>query len=380
MIEKQLSYILVALTILPNLFGVILGLLGVTVPISLLGLIVAIIVALNIKVIPTLQSKCSKNVFGLLLLFLLYFMSTYLYTCSKTASVEKLWNIAYLLLSPLIIIWYAYRKKHNDVKVEASFVSFLGKYSNLILFFLGLLMVLGFTVNSKESEDRHCIIGMIDSIWCSRYTGFIAIIPILKIFQKKWCKWDIIAIISALYIMMKSGSRGPILALLVSICYFVFPKVKLKYKIYLCVFSALIVCIFLFFSERSMSGSSESSDLERIALIQGVLDAKFDIFWGVGVGGYNVFLTGEDSLYYPHNLFLEAYIEAGVLAIIFLTGIIICAFRRRMYTYFTCFTIYFFINSMLSGDITGNNYLIIFIGVLLLSRRYNIRKKDCICI
>lgn len=121
------------------------------------------------------------------------------------------------------------------------------------------------------------------------------------------------------------------------------------------------------FSARVQSGGDSASNIQRMILISQAFAAKFDLWKGNGIGSYNFVATGVDELYYPHNLFIETILETGLIGLIILLLSLKIVFPQKSYFLLICF-IYFFINSMFSGDISGNNYLFTFIAICIFYR------------
>lgn len=121
------------------------------------------------------------------------------------------------------------------------------------------------------------------------------------------------------------------------------------------------------FSARVQSGGDSASNIQRMILISQAFAAKFDLWKGNGIGSYNFVATGVDELYYPHNLFIETILETGLIGLIILLLSLKIVFPQKSHFLLICF-IYFFINSMFSGDISGNNYLFTFIAICIFYR------------
>ena len=163
-------------------------------------------------------------------------------------------------------------------------------------------------------------------------------------------------ILCALFVMIKSGSRGPIFSMLIVVALYLLPQMKRGYKVLTIATVFIIYFAFVHLSTRMASDSAEYSNLERLELINAVFESKFNIIRGVGIGGFGMFVRGEDIYLYPHNMIIETYIETGLVGGFFLMAILFNLFKRgyRNSVWFMyCF--YFFVNAMVSGDIAANN-------------------------
>ena len=364
-----IANIIICLTVLPNVFSVLLGLFGIKSYVSLYAYAISVIFLIK------LSHPHRLRFFASLFLYLFWFYCSYSYTISKVASTEKLMNVSYMILIPLIIVTFAYSFCYNPKGVEDAFIKLISKWSNYILLILALMLIVGITEKGDSFEERETIIGFRNPIWCSRFAGFLIIPTLLNIFNRKYKKLDFSGCIAAAYIMIVSGSRAPILSIIMVLLLTIFPNVKMKYKLLMCLLFLIIVESFLLFSTRYSSGSADYSDVGRLELINGVLEAQFNIFSGVGIGGYNLYITGFDTLFYPHNVFLETYIEVGVIGLLLFVSMLYSVYRSRHgYKYLYAYFLFFFFNSLFSGDISSNNLLFIFSALLFLSNKNRMRK------
>jgi O-antigen ligase len=93
--------------------------------------------------------------------------------------------------------------------------------------------------------------------------------------------------------------------------------------------------------------------------------------WGVGLGGYGRAGYGADEDIYPHNLFLEAFAEAGVFGVTLFTLSIlltmIAALKLRRLSAMMYFSLFMFLvlNYSKSGGFVGARDLYMFMGVFL---------------
>jgi hypothetical protein len=230
--------------------------------------------------------------------------------------------------------------------------------------------------------------------------GFISGLFLLKPELSKIKKIMIFMIIFLFFIyMILTGSKGPIIALLISlIFYFLFNPYKKKIinnKYVLLVFIMLgflmvkylrlILSAFDFtFIENRTKGGSFSSRLElyEILLNDFYNSGVFNLLFGKGTGNYGFLFSGMDQAEYPHNMILEVLYENGIIGLIILLTIIfvllISFFKKKiikgkMYLFVIC--IYFLINSFMTADIAGNIFFFIF-GYFALSRNTRLSLND----
>jgi len=231
--------------------------------------------------------------------------------------------------------------------------------------------------------------------------GFISGLFLLKPELSKIKKIMIFVLIFLFFIyMILTASKGPIIALLISlIFYFLFnpykKKITINNKYVLLVFIMLgflmvkyfrlILSPFDFtFIENRTKGGSFSSRLElyEILLNDFYNSGVFNLLFGKGTGNYGFLYSGMDQAEYPHNMILEVLYENGIIGLIILLTIIfvllISFFKKKiikekMYLFVIC--IYFLINSFMTADISGNIFFFIF-GYFALSRNTRLSLND----
>jgi hypothetical protein len=99
------------------------------------------------------------------------------------------------------------------------------------------------------------------------------------------------------------------------------------------------------------------------------------LFMGVGLGGYGLAAYGIDVDSYPHNLFLEAFAEGGIIAfLLFSLSAFAVAFvgvkDRRGKTYLLLF-VFMLLNYIKSGGFIGARDLYMTMGVLVAYAAYS---------
>ncbi len=373
--ENTAVRVLICITILPSFLSVILALVGITSFISLIAYGTGLVLLVYLKG----QKKKVGKELNFLLLYLFFFVFSISYSISKQTSVDKALGMVYNIFFPIGLLMVTSKYSINWGNIENRFVNGIKKYSNFILIFFFFLMLLGFTEKGDDFEGRDTIIGMRNAIWCSRFVGFFVLAHIIVFVRKRKLNLiDLFALLSALFIMIKSGSRGPLLAILIVAFLIVFPQIKARYKIILIAIFGGIFEAFVLFSSRSfVSGGEDYSGLARIEMYNKVFDVESLSYIGTGIGSFSQFLGGDDILSYPHNLFLETYVEIGLIGLLIIVILLMKLYRiRDDKSSFSMFCLYFFVNAMVSGDINGNNYFFIFAAIMLLS--YEKRSRDVV--
>jgi len=119
-----------------------------------------------------------------------------------------------------------------------------------------------------------------------------------------------------------------------------------------------------------MTGGGDSA-LERVSMYTKALELMANVpqaLWGIGIGGFTVAYTGIDapSGEYPHNIFLEAGVELGVVGLTALVALVYWAFAAELDLAMTLLAAMVFVvgNSLVSGDLNDNRLLFAFVGVV----------------
>jgi len=177
--------------------------------------------------------------------------------------------------------------------------------------------------------------------------------------------------------MFWTESKGPLFAAVIT--YFIYLSIPLNPKrlaiiimagLSLVVMVAVIIAfedvlsevqVFdRYFQTLDFSGSSASSE-SRLYFLRGsmVLIAK-NMLFGVGLGGWGVAMYyPPDS--YPHNLLIEVFSEMGILigTVFLIPYVAFLRTRNRVSPYYFV-AIFFWLASMVSGDILDSRYILIF--------------------
>ena len=190
-------------------------------------------------------------------------------------------------------------------------------------------------------------------------------------------------------VVLVSGQRmaivGPVLTLIVTLLLAFGPKpVHIKRMlIVMAVVTIVVASTFSFLPQRSgqrierhFSGGFESFvDTQRGTLLLRSLEKGADYPFGLGLGG----VFNKLGFNYPHNLFVETFVEGGWLAAAFLCLLLLVvfvnSFFRMKYNDFGIYVILFgfltysFFYSMVAGDINGNRMVFALVSICLINHR-----------
>lgn len=195
-----------------------------------------------------------------------------------------------------------------------------------------------------------------------------------------------------LWAALIAGTRGPVLALILSIfLFFAFSVQNFKIdrfalrlsSIGLPIIVVLTVMARKFFATlvyrlEILITEVGPSGLTRLSLYQAALDlwAKSPI-WGNGTGQFGIAVLGQDVRNYPHNIILELGAENGLIGVLIFVLLIVVAFSKGFISLYNgrgiaktvarylivacCFTLF---NAMVSGDINDNRMLFSWLALM----------------
>lgn len=309
----------------------------------------------------------------IILIFYIVLIISYFYSSSYTYGSEKL---------QVIVSWgFLYILNLNGISRNPVF--FLKSlFVSCSLFLLLLLIKFGnpqdlvatvLTSGYRIGEETKDELISLNPIWIGRVLGLLILLTWI-LFKNRLILYSI-TIISSLFIFA-SGSRGVIIALFV-VFYLFIKDIRLKY---LFLIGFIIIGIFIFYlvdieneylTDRiSLSNKSSS---QRVDLITDNFYyfselRIFDLFFGYGLGSTGIILSGNDVRNYPHNIFVEVFSDTGIFGVLILSVLVYQPFRSFSFSNsifglkgFFLIYLFFFINSMFSGDLISNNILLLFL-------------------
>ncbi len=363
MIERSLifNHLFSWVILFPVIISFVFRMIGLPVPSYLFLIIITSLIIVSISNSVFTISKSWAKVF--LYLFFAWVLFSISYTPSIVASKEKFIAIVYNTLLPIFILeaFFLFAKKKNiDLKTLEPTVL---KYAFYLLFFVLIAYAL---FRQADVGNRQSIPGVDNAIWFSRFVGMLLLI-ILCLVKLKMnnLMLYLISIFIALIMLFGAGSRGPMLSVL--IVFFVkqsylIPRRKLI--LLLIVIASVIAFGFLFIGGYMFETNfySLSSRFDLIKLFQGI---DFDYLKGSGIGSYSVSFFGIDEIYYPHNVFLELFFENGLVGVFLFCILLYFFFKSFQPNIVNFLCLYYFLASLVSGDIPGNNnfFILLFLSI-----------------
>jgi len=142
------------------------------------------------------------------------------------------------------------------------------------------------------------------------------------------------------------------------------------------------VLLLVFASERLVEGRA-LSNLVRSRILDMALDAfRQRGAWGLGTGGFSQLFSIGDQRFYPHNIFLELYIENGLPGLVIWLGFLAAVAvrwtrwkkrpadpgsrtERILLRLVAAQFVFHMVNAQFSGDIFVNQWIWLWAGALV---------------
>ncbi|NQV16167.1 O-antigen ligase family protein [bacterium] len=308
------------------------------------------------------------------LLFSGLIVSGFFYTPNTDYAISKIYRYA-MFNSLAFMVPFIF---HNDQR------SLKKLYDNIFYVALGLVLLSSILIltSNKYSSTRFNMSGTVNPIWIARVIGVGILISLYKIqfYRDDMTKrmLYIVFIMMSLWIMVLTGSRAPLISVFISSVILVLYIVERSRKTkFLTAFGSLFLAISLLFmipteimvSKYSTIGSRVST-LQRFALWERALEVTgANLFLGKGTGGFQSLSGGFTK--YPHNIFLEASSELGLIGLIIMISFILRPLwktkeiinkQRAFGILIFCLWLFNLLNAQFSGDFTGNYLLWFCVG------------------
>ena len=234
---------------------------------------------------------------------------------------------------------------------------------------------MGFTESNDGSEARVYLVGIGNPIWFSRFVAdFLILIVFYMVYRKRVSYFYVLCLLLGFSLLISSGSRGPILSLLMSIGLLIYGMYPAKRK-WLWFMFLFIVVPLIPLVVKAVSEFNIYSLIARLEYIKRSIDFIVVNPLGYGFGSFGILVKGEEIRAYPHNIIFEIFVELGFLGLIVFLFLINRGFR----SYFSDnLFFYLFVASLLnaqfSGDLASNAYLFLF---LFLSINFSKARRSC---
>lgn len=228
-------------------------------------------------------------------------------------------------------------------------------------------------------ESRLSVLGL-NPIWLARIMaiGLLALL-VLREAGDVAIPGLVAAGLPLLAVLVLSGSRGPLLGLLIVVLIrgFLLGRVAARTRVALLAGVLLLLAVVVIASpealrERYLNPMRQDTSgvvrLRLFAVAQEIFTAL--PFAGVGTGGFSDLMKFGDHRFYPHNIFLEIGIENGIPGLIVLIAFLgvslrsAAAVRHRLWGRAALLGLLFALwNAQFSGDVMANEWIWLFAGL-----------------
>jgi len=343
-----------------------------------------------------------KNKYTLLYLgFGIILILSNLYTKSPRYGFSK--TVSFLVFNSFLffggIFIASNQKSQNNFLIILQWMIFI--YALIYVYFLKNLIGL----NWRQLASYHLRLSLEGNpISVGRIFSILCVVSICKLFTSVNIKRKLFYIfnfIIALIIVVATNSRGPLLALIITILsYFLFFthikkwKVALSFAFIVFVFSIILSILppsftsryKLFEGKEIHLSQKEASVFNTFKIRKNYVRQAIDylvnnpdkIVIGSGVGSFSFISANKDITLYPHNIFIEILLEIGIVGIILFSLIFLLTaydvilgkkyLDKENYDniiIWISLLILFFINAQFTGDIVINRPLWFFVGGII---------------
>jgi len=236
----------------------------------------------------------------------------------------------------------------------------------------------------------------ITTIWLARHMG-MGILLILALQAMGRIRWiPAVPVIGLMgWVAYATGSRGPLLALAAALMvWFALGggtveqemagrrRSPIIRRLAVLLMIAAPVLLLAFASERLVEGRA-MSNLVRSRILDMALDAfRQSGLWGLGTGGFSQLFSIGDQRFYPHNIFLELYLENGLPGLVIWLAFLAVLFgrwngwrrlqagrgslvERILLRLVAAQFVFHMVNAQFSGDIFVNQWIWLWAGALV---------------
>ncbi len=286
-------------------------------------------------------------------------------------------------------------KKHKDLIPLIKGVLVFG------FFFTGFSLLSYFGMEpffGRDIAGRFSTLGL-NTIWVARHLTYaiLAELFFIKLYMKEPFRnigkigFLTILIIVQLYLAFLTGSRGPLLSVIVALA-FIF-IISTRFRLFHLIILGLVLIIVLMvaiqflpadIADRLLSRDPSSQLTVHIRLVSNLKALSMfweNKIWGAGLGSFRIF-----DLRFPHNVFSETLAELGLIGFaifmsILLTGIsYLIKIRKKIDLSQFYFIIAVFITSLVNinfGEHIGSNFYLYFsFGLMYAARSLSLKGES----
>lgn len=369
--------LVVLLLLYPPGFAILFALIGLPLPTYLFCTVVGIVILLtstrfSLRIYPYANRQ---SLVAAALLLTIYVSAAY--TVSPVAWLEKVIFITYTIVVPLALLHAAYFFRPAAPGTLALLEASLYRHAVPILWVISLCLVL---LGKSNDNGRLTLPGIENTIWVSRFVGVLSVVVFCSAARRAWRQpLQMVTLALALFGMVLVGSRAPLLALMVVLVVYHYRHSGKSSALLVLALVAAVLVVAYFTIGGYVFDTGFYSLYDRLDIL-----SAFDGFsgfpvGGFGVGSFGIITTGIDYLFYPHNLMAEVFFEQGFLGLALLLVLVVIVVRDFQFDLRGYLLIYYFVNSLGSGDIPSNNdfFIMVFLCALPLAQgQYRRRLRE----
>ena len=289
--------------------------------------------------------------------------------------VEKYVNFILIILPLIFIVTNLF--KYKDVSV----------FFKILLLFITLLSVLG-AIKVGASIERLSVLGGGPIV----FARWMMIGVLILFFLKKTKMVDILLLLLFFFLALAAGSRGPVLALVLTFSIYIFLNFqRVIIRLFTTVFLILTILLLVDHgfsindfgkAERLVTKDSTSENV-RLKFAKRSLELVVAYPFGVGIGNWQDYCNKSKPFHllkhqYPHNLVFEVFAELGIIGgilflLLILKSLYLTYFRMtnisnsyEIYSLLFYLQIFLFVNSCFSGNLNDARFLFVVIAISLI--------------
>jgi hypothetical protein len=370
--------IVILFLLYPPVFSVLFSLLGVPLPTYLFCTMAGLMVALastrfSWRIYPFFNLQSLTLV---VLLAIIY--ASAVYTVSTGVWLDKVIFISYTIVVPVLVLYAAYFFRSRHSATLALLEQGMYRHAIALLWLVSLLLLL---LGRPNENGRMTLPGLENAIWVSRYVGVLAVVVLCSLCRRRWSHpFQLVSVLLALVDLLYVGSRAPLVALMLVLLVHQYRRSGKSSVLLMAAAVAILLALGYILIGGYVFETGFYSLYERLNILK--IFEGFATFpaGGYGVGSFGILTTGVDFLFYPHNLLAEVFFEQGFIGLAVLLALLVILARNFQFDIRGYLLLYFFLNSLGSGDIPGNNnfFILVFLCALPLAAGQQRRRPPAV--
>lgn len=370
--------------------GVFKGSLGFTVDISAIFLLLTFMsVLFKVSYKKSINKAVILPVISLLFLYAVLLIS-YLFSPGEVYATEKIYKFTIATIPAIIFSLILF---DNKLSVFRFFMLMVVLCTILSLYSFPSIIQRGSSLGFNEGNYQGlALLSGVSLIVITFYFLTQALTKTTKLIS-------LLATIIIAFVLFSSGSRMPIIGFFIASIYLIsntvifrgsVVKIRNGTRILLLLliiaigtlpvilkngFLETIIYRFSVLFTEDYGGTSSAGRIERLSSAFEMISGS--PFIGNGLGSFPLYFNGNDIYDYPHNIIIEIFAETGLLGLLAFTLFFLISlirtismkhsfngFKPTLKIVIVGIFLYYFSNSLTSGDINGNRFLFVFMSMM----------------